>query len=75
MTRSLEPGMLVGIAFDPNSQMPNMAAKEHNGTIWRISRKLKWGTHGHCYELEGLTSKKGIPYTFTEDDLYIVEAN
>lgn len=65
-------GTLVAVRFDPNSQIPNLAAKEYNNTIHRISKVSNYGTKGKTFELDGAVSGKGLHYTFTPDELEVV---
>lgn len=65
----LHKGKYVAVRFDPNSQIPNLAAKKYNNTIHKISRMKSFGAHGKLFELDGAVSEGGIHYSFQADDL------
>lgn len=70
----LHKGSMVAVHYDPMmSQRPSYIAQRYNGTIQRVSKVVTFGSWGTYFELEGVTSKKGVPYAFTIDELRKVD--
>lgn len=71
----LHKGSLVAIHFNPlsNFTRPTYVTRRYNGTIQRISKVVCYNNQGAYFELEGVVSRKGVPYAFTIDELKKVE--
>ena len=76
MTR-LRLGQKVQIAYDPNDYtVKTNPATKYNGTVTTISRirVLRYAsTYSTYYELEGIESEWGIPYSFIGEQLFVIE--
>lgn len=66
-------GPMVAVHFDARKKPQNIGAMKYNGTIHRISKEKNYGAPGKTFELEGCVSDKGVPYTFTADELEVVK--
>ena len=70
----IHKGSLVAVHFDPyKARIPSPAAKRYDKTIHRASKVVNYHNWGTYYELEGVVSRKGVPYGFTIDELRKVE--
>lgn len=71
----LRKGSLVAIHFNPLSRFtrPDYVTRHFNGTIHRVSKVVNYHQWGTYFELEGVVSRKGVPYGFTIDELKKVE--
>ena len=65
----IKTGTFVIIKYDPNSHTPNEIAKRYDGSESVVTRVKNYGARGTYYELEGIVSQMGIPYSFVESDL------
>lgn len=68
-------GSLVAIHFNPlsNFTRPDYVTTRYNKTIHRVTKVVNYGGWGTYFELDGVVSKKGVPYGFTIDELRKVE--
>lgn len=66
-------GPKVAVHFDARKKPQNIGAEKYNGTIHKVNKKKNYGAYGNLYELEGCVSDKGVPYTFTADELEVVK--
>lgn len=62
-------GTYVIVRYDPTAQVRNEIAHRYNGAEGKVTRARNWGAHGAYYEIEGIVSQLGVPYTFVESDL------
>lgn len=62
-------GTYVIVRYDPTAQVRNEVAHRFNGAEGKVTRARNWGAHGAYYELEGIVSQMGVPYSFVESDL------
>ena len=71
----LHKGSLVAIHFNPlsNFTRSDYVTRRYNGTIQKVSKVVNYNSWGAYFELEGVVSRKGIPYGFTIDELKKVE--
>ena len=71
----LHKGSLVAIHFNPlsNFTRPAYVTKRYDGTVQKVSKVVSYINQGAYFELEGVVSKKGVPYCFTIDELKKVE--
>ena len=65
----IKVGTYVFIRYDPHSHTPNEIAKRYDGSESVVTRVKNYGAHGTYYELEGIVSQMGVPYSFAESDL------
>lgn len=75
MENELKIGQEVIISFDPKDHYTGNPARQFNGQTAIIKKKnhLKYGSrhsnYSILYELEGIESEFGIPYSFVADQL------
>lgn len=67
----ISKGTLVVVRYNPLTSATNVAALEYADTIHRVSRVVETKL-GPYYELEGVTGKNNVPFSFTKDDLEVV---
>lgn len=75
-----EVGNKVRIKLDPNEQIHSIQEVwKFQGTESKISRRkiIAYGraslARGTYYELEGVNSKMGVPFSFLEDQLVLLD--
>ena len=73
MRKHLQVGTNVRVRFIEDDKIPNIGAKKYNKCETWISKKTEFGAHGVMYELDGCVSDLGVPYTFTADELVLIE--
>ena len=71
----LHKGSMVAIHFNPHSNFtrPQYVTKRYDGTVQKVSKVVNYHQWGTYFELEGVVSRKGVPYGFTIDELKKVE--
>lgn len=71
----LHKGSLVAIHFNlrSNFMRSQYVTKRFDKTIHRVSKVVNYDNQGAYFELEGVVSRKGVPYGFTIDELKKVE--
>lgn len=72
MKKIMNVGVWVAVHFQED-KIPNIGAQKYDGTIHMISKRKDYGSYGRLFELEGCVSDKGVPYTFTADELEVVK--
>lgn len=69
--RAIAKGTMVVVRYNPLMSATNVAALKYADTIHRVSRVADTKL-GKYYELEGVTGKNNVPFSFTKDDLEVV---
>lgn len=75
MSKHIKVGSLVAVRFIEDEKIINIGAKKYKGCVTTVVKKRELGAYGTMYELDGCVSDLGVPFTFTDDYLELVEDN